>query len=84
MKAWSYWEDIDAEWRAAPPNRFPTYAQWQCDVAAVVRLSNPASTAQQVLDALRRIPESEWNALFREFSELVAFSLWLESLPKRL
>jgi hypothetical protein len=80
MKAWSYWEDIDAEWRAATPKRFPTYAQWQCEVAAVVRLSNPASTAQQVLDALRGIPEAEWNTLFREFSELMAFSLWIELL----
>ena len=80
MKAWSYWEDIDTEWRAATPRRFPTYAQWQAEVAAVVRLSNPASTAQQVLDAVRGMPEAKWNALFREFSELMAFSLWIELL----
>jgi hypothetical protein len=80
MKAWSYWEEIDVEWRAATPKLYPTYAQWQCDVAAVVRLSNPDSTAQQVLDAVRGIHEAEWNALFRDFSELMAFSLWIELL----
>jgi hypothetical protein len=83
MKAWSCWEDTDAKWRAATPKRFPTYAQWQCEVAAVARLSNPASTAQRVLDTVRGVPGGEWNALFREFSELMAFSLWIELLIDR-
>jgi len=36
-----------------PPQHFPDYVQWQCEVAAVVRLSNPDSVAQQVLDSVR-------------------------------
>ncbi len=80
MKAWSHWEDIDRQWRAARPKPFPTYAQWQCDVAAVARLSNPASPAQDVLDAVRGVPDAEWNKLLRSFSDLTTFSLWMESV----
>ena len=78
MKAWSYWEDIDSQWRTATSKKFPTYAQWKCEVAAVARLSNPDSTAQQVLDAVRGVSEAEWSMLLHGFSDLIAFSLWIE------
>ena len=78
MKAWSHWEDIDRRWRAAPPQHFPDYAQWQCEVAAVARLSNPDSIAQQVLDSVRGVSEAEWSRLLYGFSDLMAFCLWME------
>jgi len=78
MKAWSHWEDIDRRWRAATPQHFPNYKQWQCGVSAVTRLSNPGSIAQQVLDSVRSLSEAEWSKLLDGFSELIAFSLWLE------
>src|ERR1035438_7257267 len=78
MKAWSHWENIDRQWRAATPKQFPTYAQWQCDVAAVARLSNPVSPAQEVLDAVRGVSDAEWNNLRHSFSDLITFSLWME------
>jgi len=78
MKAWSYWEDIDRQWRTTTPKKFPAYTQWQCEVAAVARLSNPDSTAQQVLDAVRGVSEPEWSTLLHGFSDLIAFSLWIE------
>lgn len=78
MKAWSHWENIDRRWRAAPPQHFPDYVQWQCEVAAVVRLSNPDSIAQQVLDSVRGVSEAEWSRLLYGFSDLMAFSLWME------
>jgi hypothetical protein len=78
MKAWSFWENIDKQWRAAAPTEFPTYAQWQCDVAAVARLSNSDSEAQQVLDSVRAVSEAEWGKLLHGFSDLIAFSLWME------
>jgi hypothetical protein len=78
MKAWSHWEDIDRRWRAAPPQHFPDYAHWQCEVAAVARLSNPDSMAQQVLDSVRGVSEAEWSRLLFGFSDLMAFCLWME------
>jgi hypothetical protein len=78
MKAWSHWEEIDRQWRAATPKQFPTFAQWQFDVAAVARLSNPASPAQEVLDAVRGISDAEWTKLLHSFSDLITFSLWME------
>jgi len=78
MKAWSHWEDIDRQWRAAAPKQFPTFVQWQSEVAAVARLSNPASPAQEVLDAVRGISDAEWNKLLNGFSDLITFSLWME------
>jgi len=78
MKAWSHWEEIDKQWRAVPPPHFPNYAQWQREVAAVARLSNPDSIAQQVLEAVRGILEARWGDLLRGFSDLMAFSLWME------
>lgn len=78
MKAWSHWEDIDRQWRAAAPQHFPNYEQWQSGVSAVARLSNPGSIAQQVLDAVRSVSEAEWSKLLNGFSDLMAFSLWLE------
>jgi hypothetical protein len=78
MKAWSYWENIDKQWRAATPAQFPTYPQWQCEVAAVARLSNPDNMAQQVLDSVRGVSEAEWSNLLNRFSDLITFSLWME------
>jgi len=78
MKAWSHWENIDSQWRAATPRHFPSYAQWQRDVAAVARLSNADTMAQQVLDSTRGVPEAEWSRLLCGFSDLIAFSLWME------
>ena len=78
MKAWSYWENIDKQWRAATPAQFPTYPQWQCEVAAVARLSNPDNMAQQVLDSVRGVSEAEWSDLLNRFSDLITFSLWME------
>src|SRR5581483_217535 len=78
MKAWSLWEQTDEQWRIATPTQFPTYAQWQCEVAAVTRLSNPDGPAQHLLDSIRGVPEAEWNRLLTGFSGLIAFSLWME------
>lgn len=78
MKAWSHWEDIDRQWRAATPQHFPNYEQWQCCVSAVTRLSNLGSIAQQVLDSVRSVSEAEWSKFLNGFSDLMAFSLWLE------
>jgi hypothetical protein len=77
-QAWSHWENVDKEWRVAPPPRFPDYTQWRCDVAATARLSNPDSTVQQVLDSVLSVSEPEWNELLHGFSNLMAFSLWME------
>ena len=78
MKAWSHWEDIDKQWRVATPKQFPTHTHWQREVAAVVRLSNPDSVAQQVLDSVRGVSEAEWSRLLYGFSDLMAFCLWME------
>ena len=78
MKAWSLWEQTDEQWRVAMPKQFPMYAQWQCEVAAVTRLSNPDGTAQHLLDSVRGLPEAEWSRLLSGFSDLIAFSLWME------
>lgn len=78
MKAWSHWEDIDRRWRVTTPQHFPNYERWRCEVAAVAQLSNPGSIAQQVLDSVRSVSEAEWSKLLNGFSDLMAFSLWLE------
>jgi hypothetical protein len=78
MKAWSHWENTDKQWRAAPPKYFPNYARWQSEVADVAKLSNPDSTAQQVLDAVRGISDAEWSKLLNDFSCLITFALWME------
>jgi hypothetical protein len=78
MKAWSYWESIDKQWRQSTPKQFPSYTQWQCEVAAVTRLSNPDSTAQQVLASVQELSEAEWSHLLSRFTDLMAFSLWME------
>jgi hypothetical protein len=78
MKAWSHWESVDKQWGAAPPNAFPNYVQWQSEVAALTRLSDGNSLAQQVLETVHSVPEAEWTEHLLGFSDLVAFSLWME------
>jgi hypothetical protein len=78
MQAWSHWENVDKEWRGIAPVQFPSYPQWRSEVAAVARLANPDSTAQQVLDSVRSISEVEWKKLLHGFSGLMTFSLWME------
>ena len=78
MQAWSHWENVDKDWRDTAPVQFPGYPQWRSEVAAVARLANPDSTAQQVLDSVRSVSEAEWRKLLRGFSGLMTFSLWME------
>lgn len=78
MKAWTLWEQTDEQWRVAAPKRFPAYSQWRREVAAVTRLSNSDGPAQHLLDAVRTVPEAEWSQLLSHFSDLIAFSLWME------
>ena len=44
----------------------------------MTRLSNPDDMAQHLLDSIRGIPEAEWSQLLSGFSDLIAFSLWME------
>jgi len=78
MKAWSHWEDVDRRWRRTKPGDLPGLEQWRQQVDVVRRLSNPDSLAQQVLESVRRVPEPEWCRLYRCYSDLMAFCLWLE------
>jgi hypothetical protein len=78
MKAWAHWERVNTEWRTNPPAEWPSYQQWQSEVAAVTQSSNPESVAQRVLDAVNSVPKGEWEHFFSRFFDLVAFSLWME------
>jgi hypothetical protein len=78
MKAWAHWERVNREWRTNPPAEWPAYHQWQTEVAAVTRLSNPEGMAQQVLDAVNSLPEGQWEHHLSRFFDLVGFSLWME------
>lgn len=78
MKAWSYWESMDQQWRVASPEEFPTFAQWQCQVLGVTTLHRGNVLAQQVLETVRRLPQPEWNGKLMEFFDLIAFLVWME------
>ena len=78
MKAWSYWESMDQQWRVAPPEEFPTFAQWQCQVVGVTSLHRGNGLAQQVLETVRRLSQPEWNGKWIEFFDLIAFLVWME------
>lgn len=78
IQAWSHWEETDKRWRVVTPKQFPAYAEWRREVAAVTCLSNPDCAAQRLLDCTRAVPEVEWDRLLVAFSDLIAFSLWME------
>jgi hypothetical protein len=78
MKAWAHWERVNKEWRESPPTEWPSYERWQRDVAAVTLLPNPDSIAQRVLDAVNSVSAEEFERLYSQFRDLVAFSLWME------
>jgi hypothetical protein len=78
MKAWAHWERVNKEWRTSPPADWPSYEQWQRDVAAITVLPNPDSLAQRVLDAVNSVPAEAWERLYSQFRDLVAFSMWME------
>lgn len=80
MKAWSYWENVDRQWRAARPLILPDYEQWRHSVTSVTRVSNPGSNVQQILDSVRSIPEARWQQLSDAFMELTTLCLWIEVL----
>jgi hypothetical protein len=42
---WQHWTRMDDEWRANPPERFPTFAQWQEAIAAMPLPSAPVAKA---------------------------------------
>jgi hypothetical protein len=78
VKAWAHWERVNEEWRAKLPAEWPTFEQWQDDVAAVTQLTNCDSVPQEVLDAVRSVSAAEWERLLSTFSDLIAFSKWME------
>ena len=78
MKAWSCWEQVDADWRLAPPHQLPTLLEWQRMVVAVTRLSNTGSPAQRAFDAMQDFRKSDWDTLLTKFIHLNAFCQWVE------
>jgi hypothetical protein len=78
IKAWSLWDRVNLEWRTNPPTEWPSYEQWQQDVAAVTRLSNPESEHQFVLNAMLSVPVAEWERLLFGFLEMTVFAVWME------
>ncbi|MFN7998441.1 MAG: hypothetical protein U0Q18_32770 [Bryobacteraceae bacterium] len=78
IKAWSYWESIDKEWRSTPPDEFPTYTQWQFEVARVARVPDDDGLSQQILTAVKSLPVLEWTKHLTRYSDLIVFLLWME------
>ena len=78
MKAWAHWDRVHEEWRTNPPAEWPTFERWQDDIAAVTKLANRDSVPQQVLDSVRSVSSRDWERLFSTFSDLMAFSQWME------
>ena len=78
MKAWSCWEQVDADWRLSPPHQLPALPEWKRMVAAVTRLSNAESPAQHALDVMQDLRKSEWDTLLTNFIHLNAFCQWVE------
>ena len=78
MKAWSYWERMNAEWRRSPPSCSPTFQEWNRAAAAVTQLSNADSPAQRILHSMQSMPESEWGEILAGFLRVNTFSVWME------
>jgi len=78
MKAWSYWESVDQQWRAAPPEEFPTFEQWRCEVAAVTHVHRGNGLAQQVFNTVGRLPQPVWTRHLLTFFDLIVFLVWME------
>ena len=78
MKAWSCWEQVDAEWRSSPPHQLPTLPEWKRMVVAVTRLSNAGSAAQHALAVMQNFRKSDWDTLLTNFIHLNAFCQWVE------
>ncbi len=78
MVGWSHWETMDQQWRAVAPQEFPTFAQWQCEVAGLTTLHRSNRLAQQVLETVRRLPQPQWTRYLIEFFDLIAFLVWME------
>jgi len=78
MRAWAHWGRVNEEWLTNPPTEWPTFEQWQDDIAAVTQLASPDSEPQRVLDAVRSLSAAEWERLLSTFFDLIAFSMWIE------
>ncbi|HZT32734.1 MAG TPA: hypothetical protein VFA33_22795 [Bryobacteraceae bacterium] len=78
MKAWAHWGRVNREWRTNPPLEWPTFEQWQSDIAAVTQLADPDSVPQRVLEAVSSVSAPEWERLLTTFFDLMAFSMWME------
>ena len=78
MKAWAHWERMSDEWKANPPERWPSHERWQNDVAAVAQLPNPAGEPQRILDAMLSVPPAEWERMLFAYRDVVIFAVWME------
>src|SRR6516165_10645796 len=78
MKAWAHCERMSDEWKANPPERWPSYERWQNDVAAVAQLPNPAGEPQRILDAMLSVPPAEWERMLFAYRDVVIFAVWME------
>ena len=78
MKAWSYWESVDASSPRSRPVAVPPFNEWEQEVAAVPRISsNAESPTQRALDTIRSLRKANWDALLTQFIHLHAFSVWM-------
>jgi hypothetical protein len=78
MKAWSYWESVDASSRRSRPAAAPAFDEWEQEVAAVARVSVISeSPTQRALDAIQSLRKADWDALLTQFIHLHALSVWM-------
>jgi hypothetical protein len=78
MKAWAHWEQVSKEWRINPPAEWPTFDQWQNDIAAVTDLPNADTAAQAALNAVCSVSAGRWERILSMFLDLIAFSHWMQ------
>ena len=78
MKAWAHWERMYDEWKANPPEEWPTYERWQNEVAAVTQMPNPDGEPQRILNAMLSVLGAEWERMLCAYRDIVIFGVWME------
>ena len=67
MKAWSHWENIDKQWRAATPKQFPTTRSGSLKLRPWPGCRIPTAWRSKFLDSVRGVSEAEWSKLLTAF-----------------
>src|SRR5260370_21920535 len=81
-QAWTSWERTKADWRHAPPPRWPTSDEWTAEVLSTRSLAHSGTEKARAVEALGRVEAGRLGNAAADLIESRALAAWVDCVSK--